>query len=99
MGKIFDCRFKDVIQVYDRSDDGTYLVIIDTDTAPEFDDFLVTKSGDIMVFDYVKNTGLNSYEGRLVDVDMVLNTRKVPRYRDLKRAVLSQLKRDNKRYA
>lgn len=91
MGKVFDCRFHDVIKNYVLQENGSYLAIVNEGYIPEYDDFLITLSGDILVFDYV-----NGDEARLIDPDMIVTTRLTPSYRDLKRAVLSQLKRDSK---
>lgn len=88
MGKVFDCRGSDVIKNYILQKNGSYLAIINEGFKPEYDDFLITKSGDVLVFDYV-----NGCESRLIDPDLMITTRITPRYRDLKRAVLSQLRR------
>lgn len=98
MGNVFDCRYKDVIRAYDQIEAGKYLAILDTEIPVHFDDLLITKGGDLMVFDYVKPSEIpNQYEGRLIDVDMVVSTNKVPQYRPLKRAILSQLKRQDRK--
>jgi len=73
-------------------------MIGESDIMPERDDIIIGTTGDIFVFDNVwPQEGTKKFDARLLDPELKIKSNKTPSYRFCKRALISQLKRDDKR--
>lgn len=97
MGKVFDCRYHKYIQEHVMVTDNDYVAIINSLVPPEYDDLLIAASKEILVIDHVEPMNDNLYKVCMTGFDMGINENKTPPYRHLKRAVLSQFKRRDKK--
>lgn len=97
MGKVFDCRYRQHIVNHEMITEDDYVAVIRSDSPPEYDDFLISGSNDLFVIDHVEHFEENLYKVSLTAFGMGINEPKTPSYRHLKRAVLSQFKRQDRK--
>lgn len=99
MGKVFDCRYRKHIVNHEMITDDDYVAVIKSDSPPEYDDILISSSSDLFVIDHVEHFENDLYKVLLTAFGMGVSGNKTPSYRNLKRGVLSQFKREDRKIA